>query len=61
MHVINKTEPSLAGQQQLAVLRQAVSKALDKKRRLGHYAIIWQDGAPVRKEAGDLPEAPSRL
>jgi hypothetical protein len=31
----------------LAVLQQAVSKALDRKQRLGQYAVVWQDGAPV--------------
>lgn len=37
----------------LAALRRAVAKALDRKRRLGHYAVFWRDGRPVRCE----PEA----
>ena len=39
--------PSPEAQRQLEALRQAVGKALDKKRRLGQYAVIWQDGKPV--------------
>ncbi|MDC8445585.1 MAG: hypothetical protein LV471_06600 [Nitrosomonas sp.] len=47
MNVKLKTTPSPEGQKQLEILRQAVSKALEKKRRLGQYAVIWQDGKPV--------------
>lgn len=28
-------------------MKQAVAKALDKKRRLGQYAVFWEDGKPV--------------
>lgn len=31
----------------LQVLRQVATKTLEKKRRLGHYAVIWRDGKPV--------------
>jgi hypothetical protein len=31
----------------LAALQAAVTSALDRKRRLGHYAVVWQDGRPV--------------
>lgn len=31
----------------LEALRQAVAKALERKRRLGQYAVIWQDGRTV--------------
>ncbi len=34
-------------QRVLDALQAAVTKELDKKRRLGHYAVIWQDGKPV--------------
>ncbi|MGB3295870.1 MAG: hypothetical protein WBB01_23040 [Phormidesmis sp.] len=34
-------------QRALDALREAVTQELDKKRRLGHYAVIWQDGKPV--------------
>jgi len=31
----------------LESLQRAVSQALEKKRRLGQYAVIWQNGKPV--------------
>lgn len=34
-------------QRALDSLRQAVAEALERKRRLGQYAVIWQDGRPV--------------
>jgi hypothetical protein len=37
------------------VLQHAVAVALDKKKRLGQYAIICKDGKPVRVEAEQLP------
>ncbi|MEW6427910.1 MAG: hypothetical protein AB1568_07730 [Thermodesulfobacteriota bacterium] len=47
MNAKRKDIPSPEGQRQLETLRQAVCKTLEKKRRLGHYAVIWQDGKPV--------------
>ena len=45
----------------LATLKLAVSEALEKKRRLGQYAVIWKNNHPViienndkKVEAGDL-------
>ncbi|WP_028588155.1 hypothetical protein [Desulfocurvus vexinensis] len=48
--------PSPEGQEQLDALRQAVGKVLDKKRRLGQYAVTWQDGKPV-VQGEDAPGA----
>ncbi len=31
----------------LEALRLAVNKALDRKKRLGQYAVVWKDGKPV--------------
>jgi hypothetical protein len=31
----------------LEALRKAVTNALEHKRRLGQYAVIWRDGKPV--------------
>ncbi len=42
--------------QVLASLRAAVSHALEQKRRLGQYAVLWQDGRPV--VVGDDAPAP---
>ena len=38
----------------LDALRLAVANALDRKRRLGQYAVIWQDGHVVRLEPQDI-------
>lgn len=54
MNIKRKTTPSPEGQRQLETLRQAVGKALEKKRRLGQYAVIWKDGKPVMTGA-DVP------
>jgi hypothetical protein len=34
-------------QRTLEVLKKAVAKALEKKRRLGQYYVVWKDGKPV--------------
>ena len=39
--------PSPDSQVMLDALKKAVSKALDKKRRLGQYAVIWSDNKPT--------------
>lgn len=56
MNARQKTTPSPEGQRQLELLRQAVGKALERKRRLGQYAVIWRDGEPVLTGA-DAPRA----
>lgn len=43
-------EVSFKNQQALDALRSAVAEALDRKRRLGQYAVIWRDGRAVRIE-----------
>jgi hypothetical protein len=52
------TTPSPFAAQTLGVLREAVAEALDRKRRLGQYAVFWQGGQVVRVEAKDLPALP---
>jgi len=37
-------------QRVLDILRSAVAEALERKRRLGQYAVIWRDGQVVRIE-----------
>jgi hypothetical protein len=41
----------------LDCLKQVAAETLDRKRRLGHYAVVWQDGRPVA--IGE--DAPDRL
>lgn len=31
----------------LETLKQVAINTLDRKRRLGHYAVIWRDGKPI--------------
>ena len=40
----------------LDALQQAVTAELDRKARLGHYVVIWQDGRVVLQGA-DAPPA----
>ncbi len=40
-------------QRALDALRSAVAEALERKRRLGQYAVIWHDGRVVRIEPDD--------
>lgn len=41
------TQPTPDTQTMLESLRDAVAETLERKRRLGQYAVIWQDGKPV--------------
>ena len=34
-------------QKTLDCLRKVAADTLERKRRLGHYAVIWRDGKPV--------------
>ena len=45
----------------LEALREAVAKALDRKRRLGHYAVFWENGKPVLigEDAPDIRDTPN--
>ena len=41
---IESNTPSAEASATLAALKRAVEKTLDRKRRLGQYAVVWQDG-----------------
>ncbi|PJA33531.1 MAG: hypothetical protein CO187_01210 [Zetaproteobacteria bacterium CG_4_9_14_3_um_filter_53_7] len=43
-----KTNPSEESRILLDTLKTAVTQALEKKRRLGQYAVIWKNGKPDR-------------
>ena len=47
-------QPSQDSLLALESLRKAVAKALEQKRRLNQYAVIWEDGKPVI--LGELPK-----
>lgn len=38
-----------------ASLRKSVQQALERKRRLGQYAVIWREGKPVQVRPGIIP------
>ena len=48
--------------QGLESLRQSVAEALERKRRLGQYAVFWKDGRVVfdGPDAPDQPETSKR-
>ena len=50
------TALSPAVQNVLDALQQAVTAELDRKARLGHYVVIWQDGRAVL-QGPDAPPA----
>lgn len=48
-------QPSQESLRILESLRMAVANALERKRRLGQYAVIWQDGNVVRIDPTSEP------
>jgi len=55
------TQLSPDTQEMLDSLRAAVSETLERKQRLGHYAVIWKDDRPVLvgEDAPDQSDCPS--
>ncbi|MBL0711390.1 MAG: hypothetical protein JJV99_10315 [Colwellia sp.] len=49
MNVIHKKSPSKQAKEVLNALRSAVVNALDKKQKLGQYALMWDGEKPVNK------------
>ena len=49
---IQSEQPSGETSATLTALRRAVKKALDRKRRLCQYAVVWRDGKPVLLDEG---------
>lgn len=56
MKITLKTTPSEEGQVILDSLQKAVTQALEKKRHLGQYAVVWRDGEAVMI-GEDAPES----
>lgn len=56
--IAKATTPPPDTQQMLDALKQAVAKELEKKKRLGQYAVFWKDGRPVLV-GEDAPQMPS--
>ena len=47
LKITYNAKPAPEAQKQLEILQQAVAKALEKKRKLGQYYVVWKDGKPV--------------
>lgn len=47
MTTVRKSAPSETARIQLESLKNAVKKTLDRKKRLGHYVVIWKDDQAV--------------
>jgi hypothetical protein len=46
---ITHRPPSAEALTVLSALQSAVTKTLDKKQRLGHYAVVWKNGEVTEK------------
>lgn len=47
MKITLRAAPSKEDQEILNSLQKAITQALEKKRRLGQYAVVWRNGRPV--------------
>ncbi len=54
MNIIETNSPSQEALQHLEALRQAVRRDLERKWRLGQYAVFWEDGKVVKKSGDEL-------
>jgi len=51
-----KEQPSHESLRVLAALQEAVTNELERKRKLGHYAVMWENNQVVYK-GDDAPES----
>jgi hypothetical protein len=58
--IVTQGSPSPESIIVLNALRAAVAKELDKKRRLGHYYVIWENGRIVMI-GDDAPQTPNKM
>lgn len=49
---ITYAPPSPQALATLKALQAAVTQCLDRKQRLGQYAVVWQNGRPVKVGGG---------
>ncbi len=56
-NIVERFDPTLSPEtaEILEVLKEAVGRALDRKRRLGEYAVVWVDGRVVTLPPDALP------
>lgn len=60
MKITYSTQPSDEAKDGLAALNRAVTAALERKRRLGQYAVVWKDGRPALVGGEEDPARPSQ-
>ena len=63
MKITSTAKLSEKGQIILDALQKAVTQALERKRRLGQYAVVWRDGKPIMigEDAPKVSENPVDL
>ena len=47
-------QPSPLAEKAIASMKKSVAKALDRKQRLGQYAVVWRDGKVVRLQSDQI-------
>ena len=57
---ITSAPPSPQAQAMLKALQAAVTNCLDRKQKLGQYAVIWQNGQAIEM-VGGAPQAEKLL
>lgn len=58
LEIVEGQAPSATALHELAGLQQAVLQAMDRKRRLGQYAVVWQGADVETLLAHVLPALP---
>ncbi len=55
---VTSAPPSPQAQAMLKALRAAVANSLERKQKLGQYAVVWRNGQPLQT-GGDAPKVPA--
>lgn len=57
MNLIRNAKPPIEALEALKILQIAGSKAIEHKRRLGQYWVVWDGEKPVKVNAENDPQA----
>lgn len=47
-------QPSPLAEKAINSMQKSVAKALDRKQRLGQYAVVWENGKVVRLKPSEI-------
>ncbi len=47
-------QPSPLAEKAIASMKKSVAKALDRKQRLGQYAVVWRNGKVIRLQSDEI-------